>query len=250
MAERHTLQHTQPSPGDNRAKLLQSEKLATTRPRPYIPAKITPIVNTSVTAIISKEWKQRILIMALAVSGLGCWFLYDGLVAYPKNNVKAAVYFPLRDQLGKDTPELEAAWAAARKERHWNEKTPKKIYSPDSLRTQIILGILSLLGGGAIVLYYFRSLPLTTRLQNGRIILPDGREIELTQIRAVSKRRWDSKGIADLVYESAPGKTARFLLDDYKFIGAAQILAEVEKNLTPPLTQETPASSSSDETTY
>lgn len=191
-------------------------------------------MSVSVTAVISKEWKQRILIMALALGGLGCWFLYDGLVAYPKNNVKAEIYLPLRDKLGKDTPELEAAWAEIRKERNWNEKTPKKIYKEGDLKTQIVLGIITLLASAGILFYFYRSLPTTTRLENGVIILPNGRRIELTKIRALSKKRWDNKGIADLAYESSPGKTTRFILDDYKYIGAAQIVDEVEKVLNPP----------------
>ena len=172
-------------------------------------------MSVSVTAVISKEWKQRILIMAVALGGLGCWFLYDGLVAYPKNNVKAEIYLPLRDKLGKDTPELEAAWAEIRKERNWNDKTPKKIYDKGDLQTQIVLGILTLLASAGVLFYFYRSLPTTTRLENGVIILPDGRRIELTKIRALSKKRWDNKGIADLAYESSPGKTTRFVLDDY-----------------------------------
>lgn len=190
-------------------------------------------MSVSVTAVISKEWKQRILIMAVALGGLGCWFLYDGLVAYPKNNVKAEIYLPLRDKLGKDTPELEAAWAEIRKERNWNDKTPKKIYDKGDLQTQIVLGILTLLASAGVLFYFYRSLPTTTRLENGVIILPDGRRIELTKIRALSKKRWDNKGIADLAYESSPGKTTRFVLDDYKYIGAATILDEVEKVLSP-----------------
>jgi hypothetical protein len=191
-------------------------------------------VNPSVTAIISKEWKQRMLIIVLAVGGLGCWFLFDGLVAYPRNNVKAAIYFELREKHGEDTPELKAAWEAVRKERVWNDSTPKKIYSAGDLQTQLILGAITLLGAAAVLLHFFRSLPQTTRLENGVITLPDGRQVEITKVQAVSKKRWENKGIADLAYESAPGKSTRFILDDYKFIGAAQILEEVEKHLNPP----------------
>ncbi|MEX1119544.1 MAG: hypothetical protein WEB60_12205, partial [Terrimicrobiaceae bacterium] len=102
-------------------------------------------MSTSVTAIISKEWKQRMLIITLAVGGLGSWFLFDGLVAYPRNNVKAEIYFELREKYGEDTPELKAAWEAVRKERVWNDSTPKKIYSEGDLQTQLILGAVTLL---------------------------------------------------------------------------------------------------------
>jgi hypothetical protein len=204
-------------------------------------------VSTSITAIISKEWKQRMLIITLALAGMGCWFLYDGLVAWPKNNVKAAVYFELRDQYGKGTPELEAAWTSAKAERHWGGETPKKIYSAGDLRTQLILGLAALLGAGACAFHYFRSLPLTTRFENGRIILPDGRKVDLSKITALSKKHWDKKGVADLAYESGKGKSTRFILDDYKFIGAAQILEEVEKSFAP---SQDPPAPKTDESTY
>lgn len=174
------------------------------------------------------------LIIALAVGGLGGWFLFDGLVAYPRNNVKAAIYFDLREKHGEDTPELKAAWEAVRKERVWNDSTPKKIYSEGDLKTQMILGAVALLVSAAVLLHFFRSLSQTTRLENGVITLPDGKTVEISKVQAVSKKRWENKGIADLAYESAPGKSTRFILDDYKFIGAAQILDEVEKHLNPP----------------
>lgn len=195
-------------------------------------------MKPSHTAIISKEWKQRMLLLMLMCVGMGSWFLYDGLLAYPKNNVRAAAYFALRDDLGEKSPELEPAWLALARERGWRESPPKKIHSPDSLRTQIRLGLVALLGAGAIGVYYFRSLSLTTRLENDTIVLPNGKSIPVSKIRSVSKKRWKNKGIADLVYEPRPGQSARFVLDDYKFIGAAEILAEVEKNLTPPLAEE------------
>ena len=195
-------------------------------------------MKPSHTAIISKEWKQRMLLLMLMCAGMGGWFLYDGLLAYPKNNVRAVEYFALRDEMGEKSPDLEPAWLALARDRGWRESPPKKIYSADSLRTQIRLGLAALFGAGAIGVYYFRSLSLTTRLENDTIILPNGKPIPLSTIRSVSKKRWKNKGIADLVYEPRPGQSARFVLDDYKFIGAAEILTEVEKHLTPTAAEE------------
>lgn len=188
-------------------------------------------MKPSVTAVISKEWKQRMLLLILMCAGMGCWFLYDGLLAYPKNNVRATEYFALREELGEDSPELKSAWLALARERGWRESPPKKIYSPDSLRTQIRLGAVALLAAAALAVYVFRSLSLTTRLENDTLIFPNGKSVPIGKIRAVSKKRWKNKGIADLVYEPKRGQSARLVLDDYKFIGAAAILAEVERHL-------------------
>lgn len=193
-------------------------------------------MTPSLTAIISKEWKQRMLLLILMCAGMGGWFLYDGLIAYPKNNVRAEVYFALRDDLGEKSPELEPAWLALARERGWRESPPKKIHSPESLRTQLKLGLAVLFIAAIIAVHYFRSFSLTTRLEDGKIILPNGKKISLDKIREVSKKRWKNKGIADLVYEPRPGRSARFILDDYKFVGAAEILSEVEKSLGGPET--------------
>lgn len=198
--------------------------------RPTVPGKF-PAVNPSITAVISKEWKQRMLLMTAIVAGAGCWFLYDGLFGYPKNNVRAAVYLPLRDSLGRDTPELEKAWEEEARARGWSDTPPKKMYSSGDIQTQIIIASLALLGAGLCARHYFSSLKTTTRLEDGKILLPDGRVIPLDKVRAVSRKRWKNKGIADLVYEAGPGRMKKFLLDDYKYIGAEQILLEVEKGL-------------------
>jgi hypothetical protein len=188
-------------------------------------------VSTTVNAIISKEWKQRMLIICAAMAGMGGWFLFDGSVAYPRNNVKATAYFELQDKYGKETPELKAAWEELRKEKTWNEKIPKKIYTEGDIRTQWILGGLTVLGAVGVFVYFLKCLPTTTRLENGVITLPNGTQIPIDQVSAVSRKRWENKGIADLVWEPEPGKYIRFVLDDYKYIGAATILEEVEKLL-------------------
>ncbi len=171
------------------------------------------------------------LLMTFIAAAAGCWFLYDGLVGYPNNNVRAGVYLPLRDKLGKDTPELEKAWAEETKARGWSDTAPKKKYEAGDIRTQIIIAAAALLGAGLCARHYFRFLKTTTRLEDGKLLLPDGRVIPLGKVRAVSRKRWKNKGIADLVYEAGPGRMQRFVLDDYKYIGAEQILLEVEKAL-------------------
>lgn len=190
-------------------------------------------MNSPVIAVISKEWKQRMKILSLALVAMGGWFLFDGAVGYPKHNVKAGVYEELVAKYGKDTPEVAKAWAAAAAERKWAPDKPKASYNADQIRTQFILGFVVWLGAAACLFHYFKSLPLTTRLDGDVITLPDGRKIALDKIRALSKKRWENKGIADLAYEAAQGKITKFILDDYKYIGAAQILEAAEKSLAP-----------------
>jgi len=200
-------------------------------------------MSEPVTATISKEWKQRMIIILAVLVGMGGWFLFDGLVAYPRNNVKAAVYFEIRDRLGEDTPETAKAWEEVRTEKGWKPTPPKKIYSDGDMTTQVVLAILSFVGAAAAGLHFFRSVSTTTRMENGVILLPDGRRVPIEKVRATSRKRWENKGIADLAWEPEPGKLERFILDDYKYVGAAAILEEVERALGithPPKNEETP----------
>lgn len=188
-------------------------------------------MSDSITTVVSKEWKQRMLLIVAVLAGSALWFLFDGLVTYPKENVKYQSYTALQEQHGKDTQAFEEAWTAARKANNWNPEVPKKFHTPGDITTQLALGGLLVLGAIAAGLHYFRGLGPTLRMEGKVILLPDGRKIPLEQIRAFSKRRWENKGIADLAYEPEPGKLGKFILDDYKFIGAADILARVEADL-------------------
>lgn len=171
------------------------------------------------------------LLMMLIIGGAGCWFLYDGFWAWPQNNKRWEVYAPLKEKYGKETPELEKAWTEAARERGWSDTPPKKEYKAGDLRTQIIIAVVAFLGAGLCVRHYFKSLHTTTRLENDVIILPNRKEIPLSKIRSISMNRWKNKGIADLTYEAGPGQLKRFFLDDYKYIGAEEILKAAEKAL-------------------
>lgn len=183
------------------------------------------------TATISKEWKQRMLLMMLIIGGAGCWFLYDGLWAWPQNNTRWAVYAPLKEKYGKETPELEKAWTEAARERGWSDTPPKKEYRSSDLKTQIIISLLAFAGAGLVVRHYFKSVKTTTQLKNDVIILPNRIEIPLDKVRSIDMKRWKNKGIADLTYEAGPGQLKKFFLDDYKYVGAEEILKAAEKAL-------------------
>lgn len=191
-------------------------------------------MSDPVHATISKEWKQRMWLMMAVLVGIGGWFLFDGLVGYPRHNEWAGVYFQLAEKHEKDSPELVEEWKKVTAERQWPSDIPKKMYLPGDITMQIVLGLAGWIGAGLVFLHYRRSLPTATRMENDRIFLPDGREIPIDSVRVMSLRRWKNKGIADFAYEPSPGTSGKFLLDDYKYAGADRIVAEIEKRLAPP----------------
>lgn len=187
--------------------------------------------SLSITATVSKEWKRRMMIIIAVLAGMGGWFFFDGQVAYPLQNQRAAAYAKLKEQFGNGTAEFEKAWLELRNEKGWSAKKPEKIYTEGDIRTQLILAGLCLLGAAGVLSHLLRGIPTTTRLEQNVIFLPDGRRIPLSKVRALTKKRWEKQGIADLAYEREDGSMGRFILDDYKYVGAADILAEVEKVL-------------------
>lgn len=187
-------------------------------------------MDTPHIAVISKEWKRRMLLIILIVAGSGAWFMFDGLVTYPGSNVRWTAHSELKEIHGDKTPALETAWKELTRQKGWDPIPPKKFYSKDDINTQLILGGLLLVAGAFCATHYFRSLPTTTQFHDGVITLPDGRRIALTQIVSISKKRWDNKGIADLVYEE-DRVSRKFIIDDYKYIGGEAILKEAEASL-------------------
>lgn len=171
--------------------------------------------------------------IAAFIFAASSWFLYDGLIGYPKNNERAEVYLPLKEQYEDDKKQLETEWAAIREERGWGGKTPKKIYSQQDILTQFIFAAVGYLGFLATIGYYFWSLPRTLHFENDQLTLPGGRVIDIHTIKNIDKRAWKSKGIAKVRYQAAPGKFEKVQLDDYKFIGTAEILDEIQARLQP-----------------
>lgn len=171
------------------------------------------------------------LLIILIVAGSGAWFLFDGLVSYPGSNVRWSAHDELKKQHGEKTPELDAAWKEVARQKGWDPAPPKKFHTPGDIQTQLVLGALGLLGGAICGWHYFRSLSTTTKLDHDIITLPDGSAVPLDKIVAISKKRWENKGIADLLYEAGRGAHKKFILDDYKYIGAEKILEAAEKTL-------------------
>ncbi len=185
-------------------------------------------------AVCSKEWKRRILLIALFIFGAASWFLFDGWIGYPQNNEKAEIYLPIKEELKGDEKALAEAWKKIAEPRGWNlSKPPKKIYSQQDLFTQFVFAGIGYLGVVATLFYYCWSLPRTLHYAEGQLTLPDKRVVDIKTIRNIDKRAWKSKGIARVRYESAPGQIEKCQLDDYKFIGTAEILEEIQKRLQP-----------------
>jgi len=185
------------------------------------------------TTYVSKEWKRRILLMALFAFGAGCWFLYDGAIGYPKNNVRAEVYLPLKAKYEDDPRQLKKEWARIVQEKGWHPSEPKKIYDEGDIMVQYVIAAVCFLIAAGVLGNFFWSLPRGLQFENDQLVLPTGKTVAISSIRHIDKRPWERKGIAKVRYELESGRTSWFKLDDYKYVGTAEILEVVEKRLQP-----------------
>jgi len=172
-----------------------------------------------VEARINKEWAVRLIIIAVMFIGGGCWFAYDGAVAWPAENERHALYKDILDQ----GDAAEKSWQAVFEERGWSTRKPPKEHSDTDILTQfIIAGICFPIG--LLALFW---LVLNSR----RKVVADqekvrfaGKQMRYDEITDIDKTRWDSKGI--VVLESGE---QRMKLDDWKFRGVGRVLERVEQ---------------------
>lgn len=188
----------------------------------------------NLTAKISREWRDRMIIVLLMLLGSSAWFFYDGAVAYPKYNVKADAYVEIQRVYQADENLVKEKWKACAIENHWDpEDVPKKRKDEaQQFRWGTGLLIISVI----FLLWMLREMH--------RVILSDDekfigiartippfnalREVRYESVFGIDKRRWDKKGIAVVFYKTDSGSRAAVIVDEYKYAGSERILERCE----------------------
>ncbi len=188
----------------------------------------------NLTAKISREWRDRMIIVLLMLLGSSAWFFYDGAVAYPKYNIKADAYAELQRVYQADETLLKEKWKALAIENHWDpEDVPKK--RKDEAQ-QFRWGSGLLIISVAFLLWMLREMHRVILANDEKFIgitqaiIPFNalREVRFDSVFGVNKRRWDKKGIAVVFYKTEKGTRASVLIDDYKYAGSERILERCE----------------------
>jgi len=185
--------------------------------------------NIKASARINKEWGVRLgLIAALFIAG-GCWYLYDGLVKYPKQR---DMYQLVYEKTGD---------GGAIKRENWQQNLVDAGYpadiDPDKLSNKSDTDILiqRLIAGlcfpvGLMALFWLVLNSFRPLYADEQGVQFGGKRMAYDDVSEIDKARWDSKGIA--VLQGRDGR--KLVLDDWKFRGAAEVLAEVERRVEPP----------------
>jgi len=169
-----------------------------------------------VEARINKEWAVRLIIIAVMFIGGGCWFLYDGAVAWPAENERYAVFQQINE-------EGERAWQEVFAERGWSTRNPPDQHSDTDIMTQFIIAGLCF-PIGLLALFWLGLNARRKVVADDEKVRFAGREMRYDAITDIDKTRWDSKGI--VVLESGE---ERMKLDDWKFRGVGKVLERVEQ---------------------
>ena len=177
-------------------------------------------------AHISTTWKRQKLLVGIFVIAFGCYFFFDGLVTWPKSNVRWEAYekFKNEDKLGE--------WSDYAQSQGWVEEQPHKFYKPGDIMGQYVCGTLLVVLGGIVLVYWATQIKRTVRTDEEAVYTAAGTRVPFSAIIGVGKKQWESKGIARIRYE-LDGRQGQFVVDDYKFDTdpSRTILKEIEEKL-------------------
>lgn len=165
-----------------------------------------------IRADVHQPYFRKFLFVFLGCTAFGLWFLYDGLIGYPKKLVQAEAYEALPEEGRQD------AWKELAGEKGWPTMTPAK--SSEEIRHdiggQFLMVVLCGLFAVPTLLMFMSG--QGTWVEGDETVLRNskGKEVPISAITKIDKRKWDDKGIARIYYE-VDGKTQRFILDDFKY---------------------------------
>lgn len=150
---------------------------------------------------------MRYVIVALCI-GMGGWFLYDGLVGYPKKNARIKEVKTLRDSAAD---EMERGKYSAELTR-LGEPHPEG----DLKNQKLIGGILPIVGLGLLG-YWLHKSRGEYRLENNVLSVPGHPPVPISAIQSVDTSKWDTKGIARIEYKTSSGDEGSITLDDFVY---------------------------------
>lgn len=188
-------------------------------------------------AKISREWRDRMIIVLILLLGSAGWFFYDGAVSYPAYNEKADAYAEIQRVYGADETLANEKWKALAIERHWDtEDLPKKRKNEEQ-QFHWCFGLL--VATSAFLIWMLRDMRRVivatddcfTGISTAFPPFNPLKKVHFASVRGIDKRRWEKKGIAVVHYKNEDGEPRTVYIDDYKYVGSEKILERCEEIL-------------------
>lgn len=187
---------------------------------------------------ISPKHLLRIGLVGLFCTGAALWFLYDGLIGYPQWRDRGLDFVQFTEE-NPDMEELELvnAWKERAAERGWPTEKPLykntgKPITEDQITEQFYYaGAAGLIGAGFLI-RLLRDKGRWIEAHDNGLRSNRGDDLQFSQITELNKKKWQSKGIARVRYQTN-GSNKRMTLDDYIYDrdSTREILRLVEANI-------------------
>ena len=177
-------------------------------------------------ANIERKFLWWLGLPALLFLGLALWFLYDGVITYPRQRERALRYQELKEE------DRTGEWQEIAKEHGWPSEDPGKPKKEYEIYLQLVLAALVALLGLLCSFFFIRARGRWIEANETGLRTSWGRQLEFGQIVLLNKKKWKSKGIAKITYRQN-GRRCRLVLDDWKYDAepTRAILCEVESHL-------------------
>ncbi len=196
-----------------------------------------------IRADIRKGYLARPAIMTLMLLGFGVAFLYDGFVAYPREDAMFTAYRDIVHRHtasdGKyDVSAIDAAWTQAAEDNGWpvvfSGDAPGRPHPGWDIPTQKVLGFICLPLGLVVGFGFVRQIGRWIEVDEQGLTASWGPKMVWSQIVRLDKSKWQGKGIAYLHYGDQTGDK-RLKLDDWEYEREPMqaIEAHVERHIDP-----------------
>jgi hypothetical protein len=163
-------------------------------------------------ARVTRTWIQQKGLIPVFLIGFSLWFLWDGLIGYPRSNERWDKHEELKNKPG----EWEKYCAA----KGWTTEVPHERFGTSKINAQYVCAGVACAIGVFSLIYWLRAKKAVIRSETDAVITPSGRRVNYANITRIDLRKWSSKGLATVSY-SDDGTKGRFVLDDAKYEPAA-----------------------------
>ena len=155
-----------------------------------------------------KTWIQQKGLIPVFLLGFSLWFLWDGLIGYPRSNERWDAHEALKGKSGE--------WEKLCASRGWTTEVPHERFGRSKLVAQYVCsGVTGAIGIFSLI-FWLRARKAFIRSEAEAVITPSGRQVPYASITDLDVRTWKSKGLATVFY-SLDGEKGRFVLDDAKY---------------------------------
>ncbi len=185
----------------------------------------------AIRASISKGYIWRPGVIGLAALGASGWFLYDGTVKYPRQEMMWQAYSDITQAHINDPIEASRVWEQKAIDQGWPTKKPIERASKDKFTQKLYSGITAPIGL-LFCISFFRTRGRWIEADEQGLSTRSGRRAVYGDIKSLDKTRWQSKGIAVVHYQT-DGQAGRITLDDWKYDRepTKRIMEIIEQNM-------------------